>query len=601
MNRKCTYLKDKKHRLTIRRQLIAITFSFTVFIGIVITAASYFIYHRYLEENLIESTDTSLLFLSDYIDNELSNVDDLISFCQSNTDINRFIDSNSSNPDTNRLNAFDTLFEYCQSGNSSYWLRVVILNLTENYIQIVSPTYSSTANVAVLLPMQDYYEEMTQDGYLNYKVGFVKDPFYTGHDRFVLPLLKPITYKFNSNLGGYIYVEITDTLFLDAFRNMDYGNDSLLILTMGEKNYLYSNEALTILDDSFPSQIVGNDEITDSNGNHYLVISEPLSHDGIYVSQLLSDRQLNAGLSIFYILMVLLFIILFIIGVLLYMFLGKTINAPVRRIQEKLVAISEGDFTRDTSIEWNHELGDIGKGVNDLAENIDQLIESSIIDERQKKDLEYKVLQTQVNPHFLYNTLNSIKWMAQIQGANGIMEMTTSLSRLLKSISKGTKLLIPLQEELDLLKDYFTIQQYRYGGTIRLDILSEEEALNDCAILKFTLQPLVENAIFHGIEPTGEPGIVTVHIYSVSDMDMQIDITDNGVGMDENTITRILADNSVNKSDFFKELGVSNVHKRLQYEFGDNYGITIKSEKGCYTTMSIHMPKRRFSSEDSNV
>lgn len=601
MNRKCTYLKDKKHRLTIRRQLIAITFSFTVFIGIVITAASYFIYHRYLEENLIESTDTSLLFLSDYIDNELSNVDDLISFCQSNTDINRFIDSNSSNPDTNRLNAFDTLSEYCQSGNSSYWLRVVILNLTENYIQIVSPIYSSTANVAVLLPMQDYYEEMTQDGYLNYKVGFVKDPFYIGHDRFVLPLLKPITYKFNSNLGGYIYVEITDTLFLDAFRNMDYGNDSLLILTMGEKNYLYSNEALTILDDSFPSQIVGNDEITDSNGNHYLVISEPLSHDGIYVSQLLSDRQLNAGLSIFYILMVLLFIILFIIGVLLYMFLGKTINAPVRRIQEKLVAISEGDFTRDTSIEWNHELGDIGKGVNDLAENIDQLIESSIIDERQKKDLEYKVLQTQVNPHFLYNTLNSIKWMAQIQGANGIMEMTTSLSRLLKSISKGTKLLIPLQEELDLLKDYFTIQQYRYGGTIRLDIISEEEALNDCAILKFTLQPLVENAIFHGIEPTGEPGTVTVHIYSVSDMDMQIDITDNGVGMDDNTITRILADNSVNKSDFFKELGVSNVHKRLQYEFGDNYGITIESEKGCYTTMSIHMPKRRFSLEDSNV
>lgn len=578
-----------------------ITFSFMLFIGILITAASYFIYHRYLKENLIASTDTRLLFLSDYMDNELNHVDDLISFCQSNTDINRFIDSGADTQNKCRMDAYETLSEYCQSENSSYWLRVVILNLTQNYIQIVSPTYSSTSNIAILLPEQDFYEEMTLDGYLNYKVGFVSDPFYNGRVQKVLPLLKPITYKFNSRLGGYIYVELTDTLFLDALRNLDYENDSKLILTMGDHNYLFTEGTLVEIKDLFPSQIVGNDEIIDADGNHYVVITEPLSHEGIYVSQLLSDKQMNAGLEQFYILILILFIALFCIGVLLYLFLGRTINVPVKKVQKKLLAISGGDFSRDLSIEWNHEIGDIGKGVNDLAQNINQLIESSIIDERRKKDLEYKVLQAQVNPHFLYNTLNSIKWMAQIQGSTGIMEMTTALSRLLKSISKGTKLLIPLKEELSLLRDYFTIQQYRYGGTISLDIVLDDETLKDCSILKFTLQPLVENAIFHGIEPTGEAGTVSIHIYSVSDLNMQIDITDDGVGMDQDTIEHILSDNSVNKSDFFRELGVSNVHKRLQYEFGDSYGITIESEKGSYTTMSIHIPKRPFTPEETNV
>lgn len=578
-----------------------ITFSFMLFIGILITAASYFIYHRYLKENLIESTDTRLLFLADYIDNELSHVDDLISFCQSNTNINRFIDSTAGAQTQSRLDAYETLAEYCQSENSSYWLRVVILNLTQNYIQIVSPTYSSTSNIALLLPEQDFYEEMASDGYLNYKVGFVSDPFYSGRARKVLPLLKPITYKFNSNLGGYIYIEITDTLFLDALCNLEYGNDSKLILTMGGHNYLFTEGTLVEPENLFPSRIVGSDEIIDADGNHYVVITEPLSHEGIYVSQLLSDNQMNAGLEQFYILILILFIALFCIGVLLYLLLGRTINVPVKKVQKKLLAISGGDFSRDLSIEWNHEIGDIGKGVNDLAQNINQLIESSIIDERRKKDLEYKVLQAQVNPHFLYNTLNSIKWMAQIQGSTGIMEMTTALSRLLKSISKGTKLLIPLKEELSLLRDYFTIQQYRYGGTISLDIILDDETLSDCSILKFTLQPLVENAIFHGIEPTGEAGTVSIHIYSVSDLNMQIDITDDGVGMDQDTINHILSDNSVNKPDFFRELGVSNVHKRLQYEFGESYGITIESEKGSYTTMSIHMPKRPFSLEETNV
>ncbi|MFQ8979695.1 MAG: sensor histidine kinase [Waltera sp.] len=203
------------------------------------------------------------------------------------------------------------------------------------------------------------------------------------------------------------------------------------------------------------------------------------------------------------------------------------------------------------------------------------------------------MLQSQINPHFLYNTLNSIKWMATIQGATGISEMTTSLSRLLKSISKGTSLLIDIREELSLLENYFTIQSYRYGGTITMDIQVDNESLYNSEIIKFTLQPLVENAIFHGIEPKGCAGHIRIHVgYETSDNTekIRIDVTDDGVGMTADKATQVLRSNDDSSADFFREIGVSNVHKRLQYQFGAEYGITIESKEGEYTTMSIHIP-----------
>lgn len=216
-----------------------------------------------------------------------------------------------------------------------------------------------------------------------------------------------------------------------------------------------------------------------------------------------------------------------------------------------------------------------------------------IEDERQKKDYEYRMLQSQINPHFLYNTLNSIKWMATIQNSPGIAEMTTSLSRLLKDISKGTTNLVSIKHELSLINDYFIIQQYRYGGAITLTIDIEDESLNACQILKFTLQPLVENAIFHGIEPKGTTGTITIRLYRDDAGDIHIDVTDDGVGMEPELAASLLEMETPVASSLFKEIGISNVHKRLQYEFGSKYGLSIVSEQGSFTTISILLPFRK--------
>lgn len=591
----------KKNTTSIRHKLLISTFAFSLTIGLIISFVSYHAYHNYLQNTLIRSTDTNLLFLADYIDNELNNIDQLITYCEANNDIALFVESKSATPQK-KLAAYEVLSDYCMyNASSAYLTRVVISNLADSYIQVVSASNSSTVNIASQLPEQDFYETLLEKDYKNYNIGFMPDIFHSSKGDTIVPLLRPITYKFNSDLGGYIFIEINEKLFSDALDNTYQADAGDLYLTLGTKSYLYENGQFTLSEVPFSYVDVGKkidarnasrlDTICRENGDKVLVVTEELAHKGCYVSQMITEEDINAGLPLFYLLIGFLFIVLFCISILLNHFLGKIINTPVKHIQSRLIQIADGDFSRDTSIEWEHEFGDIGRGVNDLAENIEELLKTTLEDEKQKKDLEYKVLQTQINPHFLYNTLNSIKWMASIQGATGITEMTTSLSRLLKSISKGTKLLIPLSEELNLIRDYFTIQQYRYGGTIHMDILMDEEYLSDCQIIKFTLQPLVENAIFHGIEPTGEAGNITLHIYSVSETDMRIDITDTGVGMTPETIQHILSDDSVNTSDFFKELGVSNVHKRLQYEFGTDYGITIDSVLNEYTTMSILIPK----------
>ena len=286
-----------------------------------------------------------------------------------------------------------------------------------------------------------------------------------------------------------------------------------------------------------------------------VIISTPLNMPGCYISQSVSASELSGQRLLFMKMIGATLIGIIAIGGLLMVIMNRMIHTPLTRLRDKIQRIAEGDFSREPSIEWNHELGEIGKGINNLSESVTLLMDKRIEDEKQKRDLEYRMLQSQINPHFIYNTLNSIKWMATIQGANGISEITTALSRLLRSISKSTQLLIPIREELSFLEDYFIIQNYRYGGTITFLLQVDDASIYDKKIVRFTLQPLVENAIFHGIEPKGGTGHITVHAFyetasESSVRNIRIDVTDDGVGMSPQKAAQILLDNNDNKADF---------------------------------------------------
>ena len=288
--------------------------------------------------------------------------------------------------------------------------------------------------------------------------------------------------------------------------------------------------------------------------------------------------------------------------------MNQTIISPVVALVKAAQRIAANDFfSEDVQVQNEDELGELVHAFNKMKyatgeyimaleekrKTLDLLHEEELEKLETEKRLEMiklELLKSQINPHFLYNTLNSIKWMATIQNAPGIAEMTTALSRLLKNIAKGTEKSVPLSAELSLLDDYFTIQKYRYGGTISLEYRIDDEAALSCLIPRFTLQPVVENSIFHGIEPKGTPGTITIHIFRKNDAILQIDITDDGVGMTEEQARQLLSENKNEKTEFFREIGISNVHKRLQYEFGEDYGLRVESRLSEFTTVSVLLP-----------
>lgn len=596
--------KTVYHSKSIRNRILLFTLSAILGMCLLISLFSYYIFQHYLQNTLIQSTETSLRLLSESMDSSINDVYRLVRYCQTDSGIAKYIEHNPNPGSVLSVSTYDSFAEECsRNGAYNYMPRIAVVS-QEHYLQVVATTYSSTVNLSEQIPLLPYYEELLSADNYDFSPGIVADPFHRA-GREVLPIIRPITYQYNNKQAGYLFIEVSADLFTTPLKDYSCPEDSYLYLTIADHTYIFEYNTLreftpeyNLKEDMSNSSLTGDTRISkihSTTKGEQILVTVSLDMPDCYLSQSISHAERTNQAVLFGGILVGILVGIVSIGIVLMLLMNRMITVPVSHLQSRMVRIAEGDFSRDPSIEWDHELGDIGRGINDLSENVCQLMERRLEDEKQKQDLEYKMLQSQINPHFLYNTLNSIKWMATIQGANGISEMTTSLSRLLKSISKGTSLLIDIREELSLLENYFTIQSYRYGGTITMDIQVDDDNLYNSQIIKFTLQPLVENAIFHGIEPKGCAGHIQIHVdYEAPDNteNIRIDVTDDGVGMTAEKAAQVLRSNDDSSADFFREIGISNVHKRLQYQFGAEYGITIESKEGEYTTMSIHIPNR---------
>lgn len=592
----------KTHRHSLQGAILTITLIFTIFIGAVLSLLSVSFYNKYIKTGLIQNTDANLTFMVDSINGNISDINRFVSFCQTHSYIGRFMNYTGASANT-ALKAYDRLNdEYLSSPVSSYIHRIIVGNSYDKYLQIVDPTYSTSNNVSKITKSLDIYDAQLSSDNLDLSNGFIQDPYIDRTSKKVLILIRPIAYEYSFRQGGYVSISLLEDFFTAPMHYYSMADDCRLYLTLGRHVYLMENGSLTEIDvtdistdEIHYSELADDTKVFhfDNNGTDGYLISKPLSVSDCYITQLISNKEMKSYIPYYFIIILAITSLIILIGFLLSTILYQYISVPVLKIQKRLQKISQGDFSRDTSIEWNHELGDIGRGINNLSENIESLLNSKIQDEKDKKDLEYKMLQSQINPHFIYNTLNSIKWMAVTQGADGISEMTTALSRLLRSISKGTRDLIPIRDELSLISDYFTIQQYRYGGTIKMNIIVDDDGLYDCLINKFTLQPIVENAIFHGIEPKQSTGHITIHVSHENLNDISVCVKDDGIGMSSEQIEKIFSEGSNDKSQFFKEIGLMNIHKRIKYEFGEQYGIYIESEPGSYTKMIVRIPERK--------
>lgn len=590
-------------RSSIRYRILTFVVSFTLILWLVLSFVGYSIIISYNQRSATQNCEDRLSYISASAEARLSQVESFFMLAQSSRPITDYVETTRSGPELNenRLEAFSYLQDFYNYNSTlfSYSERMIASSYsTDTIVQVVTTIYSITGVTAEGVTSAPYFDKYIGSEDFCFDEGFVDNPFPQSRLRKVLPLIRPIYHHSRNEQTGFIYVALSPQFITDI---LDEFNDSeTFYISLGQKCYAYVGGELLPVELSFTKNsrlaehIISRDtavyDIVCGDGKRSTVISRAIGESGWSIMQETRAGGIWENIGIYILMFVVFLLVATLIGFAVAKYLYNTVTVPVAKLGSRVTEIAKGDFTRDPEIEWENELGDIGKSINYLSENVRVLIDQKVEDEKQKRLYEYRMLQSQINPHFMYNTLNTIKWMAVTQGADGIGEMTTALARLLRQISNGTRHLVRLSEEILLLSDFFTIQQYRYGGAITLDYNIEDKSLVNANIIRFTLQPLVENAIFHGIEPKGAAGEIKVNIFRAGE-DVQIDVIDNGVGMSPETIRRILTtEEQGGSSAFFKELGVSSVSKRLQYEFGEGYGISAESVPGEYTKMTVLIP-----------
>ncbi|MGM9616306.1 histidine kinase [Butyricicoccus sp.] len=275
----------------------------------------------------------------------------------------------------------------------------------------------------------------------------------------------------------------------------------------------------------------------------------------------------------------------------LSIFLSQNLAAPINRMAMRIRRISEGDFSHlpeETVRNHDSEIEELDRRIQDMGDSIQMLLQQ----QEEKQKLELQMLQAQMNPHFLYNTLSSIRLMASLQGKSSVAEMIEALSCLLRANLSGSSDLIPLSEEIELLNSYLYIQDTRLKGRLRYRFEVPDDLKNK-QVLKFILQPLAENSILHGIGNNPLGGEIVLHVWE-KDAALWLELCDDGVGMDETTVQSLRNRLAYGDISDTKQAGhgiaLRNVQARIQLRWGKTYGLQLDSALSKGTCVCLRLP-----------
>lgn len=287
-------------------------------------------------------------------------------------------------------------------------------------------------------------------------------------------------------------------------------------------------------------------------------------------------------------------VILLIICILIAFFISKSITVPIKKLTSMVKVISDGNLNvKEIEIKSNDEIGRLSKYFNIMVIRLRELMKLVVEEQEQIRKSELDVLQAQINPHFLYNTLDSVVRMIGRGKNEDVITMITSLSKLFRiSLSKG-KSIIKIEQEIEHVKNYLTIQTFRYHNKFIFEIDVEEKA-KDLLTVKLLLQPIVENSIYHGIEYLMEEGFIKINV-GIKENQVVFQVFDNGLGIRPEKLKDIFNTKAIDKSE--SGVALKNVNERLKLNFGEKAGMSIKSIVDEGTTVKIWTPIIRDISE----
>ncbi|MFW6035317.1 MAG: cache domain-containing sensor histidine kinase [Halothermotrichaceae bacterium] len=370
----------------------------------------------------------------------------------------------------------------------------------------------------------------------------------------------------------------------------DYGkNPEGEIYIINQEKEILSAQELEEGQKYFKKELLNQDLANENNGfyvkehddSKYLVSFYGLSFNDTKLVNIVPLKHLTDEIGIIKQVTIYAIIISFFISLLLATGFSYKILYPLKRVRNVMREVEKGNFDIRLNDKGNDELALISKSFNKMSSKLKELFKKVYLFQIKQKETELKALQAQINPHFLYNTLDTIYWMSRMEKAFSTSKLIHALSKLFRLSINNNEERITLKQEIEHLKSYLTIQKERYSETIKFDI-NIDDSLLDCKVIKLILQPLVENAIVHGIEEKGEPGCVRINIYK-EDNYLLYKIEDNGVGADEDEIRNLIKEGPEGK----RGVGLKNVNDRLKFYYGDDCGLKFKSKVGEGTIVIV--------------
>ncbi|GLC79479.1 sensor histidine kinase [Lacrimispora brassicae] len=401
----------------------------------------------------------------------------------------------------------------------------------------------------------------------------------------ILPLRFPVSsYATNQKIGTF-YIILDTAILGDPLKGLE---ESFILL--GDQLYKIGNAHFSPLDfdvkrfDALaPNSHLVSKEYKDLyNGTVFLtksksgvVLISPLNalHGDIFVP------DFNFFLPAFSLLFLLVFF--------WYLLLNKLVNKPVKIIYNQVSKMIKADYEVSPAFTGIWEFEEISTHINELAGAFQLALNQLKEEETLKRNYKFRLLQNQIHPHFIYNTLNSIRWLGQMNSVPPIVDMTTSLSNMMRAVFKNNSEWFRVEEELNFIKEYIHLQSFRYADMFTPIFDIPDPEVLSASVLRFTLQPLVENALFHGIGPAGRKCELLIGVYRESE-DLIFLVKDNGVGLTVRSLDEITRETA--KTDRLSGIGIQNIHQRIQMEFGDQYGLNIESILGEFTKVTVKMP-----------
>ena len=407
---------------------------------------------------------------------------------------------------------------------------------------------------------------------------------FPGSDK--LSMVRAVNAMGSQDQIGILIININQDEIERLFRTLENMSTSFLMLYEWDENIIYSSGNTNELLISEIIKLAKTEKNSFWSYGKYAYINYYSSLNDWNMLAMIPGEKLFAPINIIRNITVLIVAACFILSIAFSIIIAYYMMQPVTTLRMFMEQVESGNLNIRYHSSNHNEISQLGYVFNAMLDKLNKLIRENTNKQRRIRVEELKALQAQIKPHFLYNTLDNVYWMAQLIDAKEICNILSALANYYRiSLSKGTET-IKIKEEISHVENYMTIQKIRYANKIDFGIQIPDEIL-DMYIVKLTLQPIVENAIYHGLRDLDRNGDIRIS-GRVVDGIISIEVRDNGRGMSKEKIDRVINGFNDNSKEGY---GLSNVNERIQLYFGDNYGISINSVEHEFTSITVKLPQ----------